>query len=233
MIWFIMPAIRSSHADHTNNTLVLIVLLQYIPRFYLIFPLSSHIIKTTGVVTKTAWAGAAYNLVLYMLASHVCNETQGFCLVPRFLHSKYTSQVTCLKFLLFTQILGAAWYLLSVERHAMCWKSACRSEFSPMKCRLDYLDCGTLNDVDRRIWEVNTTVFSQCSPDEDVVFNYGIFANAIAKDVVSSRFLQKYFYCLWWGLQNLRFVYICEQLSYLYLCLCFSDCFLNFDMFHL
>lgn len=92
----------------------------------------------------------------------------------------------------------------------MCWKSACRSEFSPMKCRLDYLDCGTLNDVDRRIWEVNTTVFSQCSPDEDVVFNYGIFANAIAKDVVSSRFLQKYFYCLWWGLQNLRFVYICE-----------------------
>ncbi|KAA0038748.1 putative cyclic nucleotide-gated ion channel 14 isoform X1 [Cucumis melo var. makuwa] len=170
MIWFIMPAIRSSHADHTNNTLVLIVLLQYIPRFYLIFPLSSHIIKTTGVVTKTAWAGAAYNLILYMLASH---------------------------------ILGAAWYLLSVERHAMCWKFTCRREFSPMKCLLDYLDCGTLNDVDRRIWEVNTTVFSQCSPDEDVVFNYGIFADAITKNVISSRFLQKYFYCLWWGLQNL------------------------------
>ncbi|KGN60179.1 probable cyclic nucleotide-gated ion channel 14 isoform X1 [Cucumis sativus] len=170
MIWFIMPAIRSSHADHTNNTLVLIVLLQYIPRFYLIFPLSSHIIKTTGVVTKTAWAGAAYNLVLYMLASH---------------------------------ILGAAWYLLSVERHAMCWKFTCRREFSPMKCHLDYLDCGTLNDVDRRIWEVNTTVFSQCSPDEDFVFNYGIFADAITKNVISSRFLQKYFYCLWWGLQNL------------------------------
>ncbi|XP_022940960.1 probable cyclic nucleotide-gated ion channel 14 isoform X1 [Cucurbita moschata] len=170
MIWFIMPAIRSSHADHTNNTLVLIVLLQYIPRFYLIFPLSSHIIKTTGVVTKTAWAGAAYNLVLYMLASH---------------------------------ILGAAWYLLSVERHAMCWKFTCRREFSPTKCHLDYLDCGTLNDVNRRIWEVNTTVFTQCSPDEDVVFNYGIFANAISKNVISFGFAQKYFYCLWWGLQNL------------------------------
>lgn len=67
-----MPAIRSSHADHTNNALVLIVLLQYVPRLYLIFPLSSQIIKATGVVTKTAWAGAAYNLLLYMLASHVC-----------------------------------------------------------------------------------------------------------------------------------------------------------------
>lgn len=71
LIWFIIPAIRTQHADHTTNALVLIVLLQYIPRFYLIFPLSSQIIKATGVVTKTAWAGAAYNLVLYMLASHV------------------------------------------------------------------------------------------------------------------------------------------------------------------
>lgn len=88
----------------------------------------------------------------------------------------------------------------------MCWKFTCRREFSPMKCHLDYLDCGTLNDVDRRIWEVNTTVFSQCSPDEDFVFNYGIFADAITKNVISSRFLQKYFYCLWWGLQNLRYV---------------------------
>ncbi|KAJ6758733.1 CYCLIC NUCLEOTIDE-GATED ION CHANNEL 15-RELATED-RELATED [Salix koriyanagi] len=70
VIWFIIPAIRSSHADHTNNALVLIVLLQYIPRLYLIFPLSSEIIKATGVVANTAWAGAAYNLLLYMLASH-------------------------------------------------------------------------------------------------------------------------------------------------------------------
>lgn len=56
---------------HTNNALALIVLLQYIPRLYLIFPLMSQIIKATGLVTKTAWAGAVYNLLLYMLASHV------------------------------------------------------------------------------------------------------------------------------------------------------------------
>lgn len=73
LIWFVLPAIRSSHSDHANNALVMIVLLQYLPRLYLIFPLSSQIIKATGVVTKTAWAGAAYNLLLYMLASHVCN----------------------------------------------------------------------------------------------------------------------------------------------------------------
>lgn len=72
VIWFIIPATRSPGANHNNNALALIVLLQYIPRFYLIFPLSSQIIKANGVVTKTAWAGAAYNLLLYMLASHVC-----------------------------------------------------------------------------------------------------------------------------------------------------------------
>lgn len=72
VIWFIIPATRNNRTNHNNNALALIVLFQYIPRLYLIFPLSSQIIKATGVVTKTAWAGAAYNLLLYMLASHVC-----------------------------------------------------------------------------------------------------------------------------------------------------------------
>lgn len=170
VIWFIIPAIKSSHADHTNNAIVLIVLLQYIPRLYLIFPLSSEIIKATGVVTKTAWAGAAYNLLLYMLASHV---------------------------------LGASWYLLSIERHATCWKSACKHELSPIPCKPRYLDCGTVNFTDRKSWENTTVLFSRCNPSNKTFFDYGIFANALKQNVLSSDFLEKYFYCLWWGLQNL------------------------------
>ncbi|TYI77126.1 hypothetical protein E1A91_D06G124800v1 [Gossypium mustelinum] len=170
VIWFIIPAIRSSHADYTNNALVLIVLLQYVPRLYLIFPLSSQIIKATGVVTKTAWAGAAYNLLLYMLASHV---------------------------------LGASWYLLSFERHASCLKTECRNETSPLRCDPRYLDCGTLNDAGRHKWENSTVVFGKCDPNNDISFDYGIFENALTKKVFSSGFHRKYFYCLWWGLQNL------------------------------
>ncbi|CAM8913221.1 hypothetical protein QQ045_032755 [Rhodiola kirilowii] len=170
VIWFIIPAIRSSRSDHTNNAIVLIVLLQYIPRLYLIFPLSSQIIKTTGVVTKTAWAGAAYNLILYMLASHV---------------------------------LGASWYLLSIERHASCLKSACRNEPSPVKCYPHFLDCIYLHDDDRTKWANTTRVFSQCDPDNDIDFDYGLFENAVLKKVISTNFLEKYFYCLWWGLQQL------------------------------
>ncbi|TYJ30126.1 hypothetical protein E1A91_A06G113500v1 [Gossypium mustelinum] len=170
VIWFIIPAIRSSHADYTNNALVLIVLLQYVPRLYLIFPLSSQIIKATGVVTKTAWAGAAYNLLLYMLASHV---------------------------------LGASWYLLSFERHASCLKTECRNETSPVRCDPRYLDCGTLNDASRHKWENSTVVFGKCDPNNDISFDYGIFENALTKKIFSSGFHRKYFYCLWWGLQNL------------------------------
>ncbi|GAV77826.1 cNMP_binding domain-containing protein [Cephalotus follicularis] len=169
VIWFIIPSIRSYHNGHANNTLVLIVLLQYIPRLYLIFSLSSKIIKANGLVTKTAWAGAAYNLLLYMLASHV---------------------------------LGASWYLLSIERYATCWRSECRKESSPTKCFLPYLDCGTLEDKVRMIWANSTVVFSNCNPESTTSFTYGIFTNALTK-AISSKFLEKYFYCLWWGLQNL------------------------------
>lgn len=167
VIWFIIPAIRNSHADNSNNALALIVLIQYIPRLYVIFPLSSQIIKATGVVTKTAWAGAAYNLLLYMLASHV---------------------------------LGASWYLLSIERHTTCWKSECRKEID-LKCDVSYLDCESSTHEDRWIWSNNTTVFDYCGTDNN--FNYGIFGDAVTNKVFSSKFLEKYFYCLWWGLQNL------------------------------
>ncbi|CAJ2637424.1 unnamed protein product [Trifolium pratense] len=170
VIWFIIPATRTPQTDHKNNALALIVLLQYVPRLYLIFPLSSQIIKATGVVTKTAWAGAAYNLLLYMLASHV---------------------------------LGASWYLLSVDRYTTCWKSLCKKERNPDNCFL-YLDCSSLSNDMRKIWENSTDVFKSCDPkNDDIQFKYGLFENALTKNVVSSNFIPKYLYCLWWGLQQL------------------------------
>lgn len=168
VIWFIIPATRSPQTDHNNNALALIVLLQYIPRLYLIFPLSSQIIKATGVVTKTAWAGAAYNLLLYMLASHV---------------------------------VGAAWYLLSVDRYTSCWKQLCKKDFDP-KCSL-YLDCDTFDHNDRKTWANVTDVFKNCDPRKEIDFQFGIFESAVKKNAVSKGFLEKYFYCLWWGLQQL------------------------------
>ncbi|CAL9180426.1 unnamed protein product [Musa hybrid cultivar] len=83
VIWSVILTVRNLRAQDNNNALALIVLIQYIPRFYLIFPLSQQIIKTNGVVTKTAWAGAVYNLLLYMIASHVLGASWSLLSVER------------------------------------------------------------------------------------------------------------------------------------------------------
>ncbi|CAL9171009.1 unnamed protein product [Musa hybrid cultivar] len=169
LIWSV---IRNSGADHNNNALALIVLVQYIPRLYLIFPLSFQIVKADGVVTKTAWAGAAYNLLLYMIASHV---------------------------------LGASWYLLSVERQTTCWKSECMKEnrTDGPSCVPSFLDCSS-NESVRHNWANLTNVFHNCDPSNDnITFKYGIFESALTNGALSTAFIKKYFYCLWWGLQNL------------------------------
>ncbi|XP_010278053.1 PREDICTED: probable cyclic nucleotide-gated ion channel 14 isoform X2 [Nelumbo nucifera] len=101
------------------------------------------------------------------------------------------------------QVLGASWYLLSIERHTACWKSECKKETAPMFCSLNYLDCSSLDNDKRKVWANSTNVFSNCNPSQDISFKYGIFEKAVTNSVVSSKFLEKYFYCLWWGLQNL------------------------------
>ena len=78
-------------------------------------------------------------------------------------------------------------------------------EDSPIKCVPRYLSCDTLDDDDRIKWENSTAVFNNCNPNNSSSFNYGLFANAMTNNVVSSVFVEKYFYCLWWGLQNLRY----------------------------
>lgn len=47
------------------------IIAQYAPRLLRIYPLFKEVTSTSGILTETAWAGAAYNLFLYMLASHV------------------------------------------------------------------------------------------------------------------------------------------------------------------
>ncbi|URD92956.1 cyclic nucleotide-gated ion channel [Musa troglodytarum] len=157
LIW---SAIRNSRADQNNNALALIVLVQYIPRLYLIFPLSYQIIKADGVVTKTAWAGAAYNLLLYMIASHV---------------------------------LGASWYLLSVERQTTCWKSECMKENGTdgPSCAPRFLDCSSFKDSDRHNWANLTNVFHNCDPSNDnITFKYGIFESALTNGALSTAFVK-------------------------------------------
>ncbi|KAL1352872.1 hypothetical protein HN51_016842 [Arachis hypogaea] len=174
VIWLVIPASSSSTTDHANNTLALFVLIQYIPRLFLIFPLNQRITKTTGVIAKTPWIAAAYNLLLYMLASH---------------------------------ITGATWYLSSIGRQFNCWKAECEREnrSKTITCLPTFLDCNSVSLPARQHWLNVTQVINRCDPKAklNVKYKFGMFADAFLNDVVTTNFVERYFYCLWWGLRNL------------------------------
>lgn len=71
VILIIIPKLGGSETLNTKNLLKFVVLFQYLPRVVRIYPLYTEVTRTSGILTETAWAGAALNLFLYMLASHV------------------------------------------------------------------------------------------------------------------------------------------------------------------
>ena len=103
------------------------------------------------------------------------------------------------------QFFGACWYLLTVERQDTCWayNSANQTVF-----RKGYLDCSTINDPQRNLW--NSTVPQETCNPSDGNFNFGIYANALSHNITSmDTFTIKYLFCFWWGLQNLRLGLCC------------------------
>ncbi|GKA57058.1 probable cyclic nucleotide-gated ion channel 5, partial [Tanacetum coccineum] len=119
---------RGSEVLATKQALLIIVLLQYVPRFARIVPLTSELKRTAGIV-------------------------------------------------------GAFWYLLSVERNDTCWQRACKkSNFDT-----SFLYCGNDNMADYDSWSnVSSSVLTTaCSPYGDKPpFDFGIFQQALTSGIV-------------------------------------------------
>ena len=108
------------------------------------------------------------------------------------------------------QVIGAAWYLIAVERYDACWRHQC--EISK-HCRVDFLYCGSENMRGYSEWDkVKEEVLKEsCQGGEDDNkeggFDFGIFKTAVSSNVISSTaFGEKFLYCLWFGLKSLRCV---------------------------
>ncbi|KAL2462184.1 putative cyclic nucleotide-gated ion channel 9 [Abeliophyllum distichum] len=172
VVWRFLHRSKGSDVLGTKQALVIIVFIQYIPRFLRFIPLTSELKKTAGVFAETAWAGAAYYLLWFLLASH---------------------------------IVGAFWYLLAVERKDACWEKACEESD---KCNINFLYCAREGFSNMAEWRnISRTVLDpKCAVNDDdsPPFKYGIYAQALSSGILESEnFVSKYFYCLWWGLQNL------------------------------
>lgn len=162
VVLFIVPRLKESSPLDAKELLMLIIFVQYVPRLIRIIPLYMEVTRSAGIITETAWAGAAFNLLLYMLASHV---------------------------------LGAFWYLLSVQREDACWKYAC----SINNCSTTSWYCGKGNGQD------NGFIVNACpiQNSNSSVFDFGIYLAALQNIVQTRNFPEKFIYCFWWGLQNL------------------------------
>ncbi|KAI9125963.1 hypothetical protein K1719_003381 [Acacia pycnantha] len=71
VVWRFLQRSKGSDVSGTRQALLFIILLQYVPRLLRMVPLTSEFKRTAGIFAETAWAGAAYYLMLYMLASHI------------------------------------------------------------------------------------------------------------------------------------------------------------------
>ncbi|CAN6709400.1 unnamed protein product [Malus baccata var. baccata] len=99
-------------------------------------------------------------------------------------------------YMLASHVVGAFWYLFSIERNVSCWSEACQNH-TGVHCSL-FCD----DTFGARSFPNNScsTKIPSSTP-----FNFGIYADALESGVVndSADFVQKISYCFWWGLQNL------------------------------
>ncbi|XP_010275105.1 PREDICTED: probable cyclic nucleotide-gated ion channel 5 isoform X3 [Nelumbo nucifera] len=175
VVWKFLRRSKGSDVLGTKQALLFIVLLQYIPRFTRLVPLTAELKRTAGVFAETAWAGAAYYLLWYMLASHIVGAFWYLLAVER--------NDACWHKACITNTVGNVTcntnYLYCGNRHMQGY-----SEWRQIS-----------TDVLNRV----------CSAEgDDPPFNFGIYTLALTSGIVTSRnFPTKFCFCLWWGLQNL------------------------------
>ncbi|KAE8655749.1 putative cyclic nucleotide-gated ion channel 18 [Hibiscus syriacus] len=197
VIWVLIPTTRNLRTDHADSTIALMVLLQYVPRLFIIFPLNNKIIKTNGILAKTAWVGATYNLLLYLLASHVLGAIWYMCSIAR--------QFSCWNHECVRE---------NLSRTVSCVPSFldCNSLTKPER---------------QYWANVTNVLTNCDASNEEVDFKFGMFAAAFTNDVASQNFVVKYLYCFWWGLRNLSSygqnletsIYIWENIFAISICL--------------
>ncbi|KAI4990286.1 hypothetical protein ZWY2020_038649 [Hordeum vulgare] len=159
-----------------KTALFFIVLIQYLPRLLRFYPITSELRRTTGVFAETAFAGAAFYLLLYILCSHMVGSFWYLLAVER-LDDCWREKCAGLKF-------------HQCKIYMYCGGKQEGDEDGFMKWRT----------------MIRQVLVQECAPVDNngTGFNYGIYTTAITSGVTHTNDLvPKILYCLWWGLQNL------------------------------
>ncbi|KAJ4959461.1 hypothetical protein NE237_026572 [Protea cynaroides] len=173
VIWRFLQRSEGSDVLFTKHALLFIVLLQYIPRFLRILPLMSELKRTAGAFAESAWAGAAYYLLWYMLAGHITGAFWYILAVDR--------NDTC-------------WQEVCNNANGQCNQNFLYCGKTHME---GYDAWSNISAGPTGILSGN------CSASGGSfnfgIFNLALSTGVVA----STQFVSKYCYCLWWGLQTL------------------------------
>ncbi|CAM0875726.1 unnamed protein product [Alopecurus aequalis] len=192
---------------------------RYFRRFFVadllsVLPLPQVVIwKFLASNSKTAVLETKDNLLFIIIAQYVPRLVR---IYPLSTELKRTSGVFAetalagaayylLWYMLASHIVGAFWYLLSIERVSDCWRASC-DEFPG--CNTMYMYCGSTEESSDEYKEWTTVIrqviYETCEPDGQIPFDYGIYSSAVTSEVIRSKdMITKLLFCLWWGLANL------------------------------
>ncbi|KAK3140260.1 hypothetical protein QOZ80_5AG0398250 [Eleusine coracana subsp. coracana] len=180
-IWhFLYDKRKGADQLPTKKALFFTVLSQCIPRLARFYPITSELKRTTGVFAETAYGGAAFYLLLYMLASHM---------------------VGSFWYLLAIERVNDCWI-------AKCDNLGFHQCKTYMYCGGAIQQAGgTQSGFNEWRTMIRQVLMQECAPVDNsgTGFPYGIYSTAIQSGVVFNKngLLPRILFCLWWGLQNL------------------------------
>ena len=188
MFWLVVPRlIKENEIREIIRIMLLIFLFQFLPKVYHSITLMRRMAKVTGYIFGTIWWGFALNLIAYFIASHVLT----FLFLPC-LSFQYYYKINVTNYL---QVAGGCWYVLSIQRVAMCLNQRCHDNRS--------LSCSASHFANATASSSSSSSSSLCL-DVDGPFQYGIYKWALP--VVSSTSIAvKILYPIFWGLMTLRY----------------------------
>ncbi|XP_022723991.1 putative cyclic nucleotide-gated ion channel 8 isoform X1 [Durio zibethinus] len=173
VVWKFLHRSKGSEVWATKQALLIIVFIQYIPRFVRFIPLTSELKKTAGSFAEGAWSGAAYYLLWYILASHI---------------------VGAFWYLLAVERNDTCW------RKACIGSGKCNIDF--LYCGNKHMrGFADWRKVSEKILGSKCSIKedTDSSPFNYGIYTQAIESRTVSSNV----FFSKFCYCLWWGLQNL------------------------------
>lgn len=157
----------------TKTALVWVVLIQYIPRLLRIFPVITDLKRTAGVFIETAWAGAAYYLLWFMLAGHNVGTLWYFLTIER--------EDDC-------------WHLYCDDPN---FGLGCNSSY--LYCNNHHHGSYDSWLTNNSAQVFNMCNGGQDNPFNFGIYEQAL----VSKILSPGNFISKLCYCFWWGLQNL------------------------------